>query len=1222
MWVIQRSTRVVLIMLLVLFPATPSEAQGQTTFYVNGSCGDDAWTRTSELCAGADGPKATIQSEIIVAVSPGTYNEVINLVGKATTVRSTDGPEVTIINGTGQILPYRIAPLPLDTNVRRYIYQNLGGRHLWDRLSSRSNDRLESLSHGVGGATTLDDQLVYSNTLGQSVLAGFGTGFRVADDLYITGTDGCLLGRFEFLVSGTIAGRGEGSFAVEFALYDGCPGAGGRFLTGTQGRAELPDEGLFLIDFRVPNTETIPIPIPVWLSVSFDRADSGVVVGAPALIGYSDDVYEDSFFGCGVSLGGYPRTFHSSFHAQLYVRGDDKEALCPPSFLGYRAATPRITTLIPGADVRIAEDLELEAGMCELLSYEVALRGTANVRLDLRLAGQDDGKGISLPGDVIPGTEASGAISGNRVQLIGRSFDPPIPIPPRFWVTLEADGSTARAIVVGSPVNIGRTQSTYAIAGQTGWELQELGNEAGPRALQVSVRCAGIAPPGACCDMMFTDGDGNAVCRELPKANCPYPRWLADAACEPDPFRPFCGTSACCLADGSCENKTRNTCTRGGVSWSEGLFCDAPDLECPELCVVSDEPCSFAHDGPGCVDPFCCAAVCEQIDGRFCCEGFWDESCVGLAALSCENPPSNDPCAPTAALDGARLLEIPADVEGDVKHATDESDDPGFCCHGGFSRCAGGKENGTSCLVDAECPDGACVSDERAPDTTGYGSVWFRFEVPQRSSTNDPEFLSIQLNTCLSSGSALDSLIQVFSIGDSERGICRDLGRCFDGSSCRLSAQDCADGTRCVESVEACGVSARDCPAGATCILDLETACDELTVIGCGDDTPGCSSSGKNTRLCLPDLTRGETYLVLLAAKTPDTVGNYRFDLRAVPSCPQDRPPNDHCTNALEVTDGVTTFDLTEAEFDCSSDDCSALMGKDIWFEYRVPVTGRATFETCASSGPFPAPLRLAVYEGCDCPPDSGALRACNADAGTGKGPLCPTPGSRVTIRVEQGRCYKIRIGQECKDHPCRQIGPGNLIVTSTTDSLCPNDTVSWIDPPDCVVDARRPHAPDDASRPLGIDTVVVSAADGADLVDCWSLRETDDTPPSPNAIWSVIDGGGGLFTLHLARPMTAGAVTTITYSSQGLARSTGRFVVHPANVNGDAEASPGDLLELIAILGGTAESRWGLFSEDLDRSGSLTPADLLEIVDLLNGVAAYRAWNHTSLPVDGGHCP
>ena len=41
-------------------------ARAQTTYYVNGGCGDNAWTGTSSVCAAPNGPKATIQAAINV----------------------------------------------------------------------------------------------------------------------------------------------------------------------------------------------------------------------------------------------------------------------------------------------------------------------------------------------------------------------------------------------------------------------------------------------------------------------------------------------------------------------------------------------------------------------------------------------------------------------------------------------------------------------------------------------------------------------------------------------------------------------------------------------------------------------------------------------------------------------------------------------------------------------------------------------------------------------------------------------------------------------------------------------------------------------------------------------------------------------------------------------------------------------------------------------------
>ncbi len=93
-------------------------ARAQTTYYVNGSCGDNGWTGTSPVCAGPDGPKATIQNGInaasngdVVFVADGVYtglgNKNISYNGRLITVQSANGPGNCIIDCQGSDRAFR-----------------------------------------------------------------------------------------------------------------------------------------------------------------------------------------------------------------------------------------------------------------------------------------------------------------------------------------------------------------------------------------------------------------------------------------------------------------------------------------------------------------------------------------------------------------------------------------------------------------------------------------------------------------------------------------------------------------------------------------------------------------------------------------------------------------------------------------------------------------------------------------------------------------------------------------------------------------------------------------------------------------------------------------------------------------------------------------------------------------------------------------------------------
>ena len=142
----------------------------------------------------------------------------------------------------------------------------------------------------------------------------------------------------------------------------------------------------------------------------------------------------------------------------------------------------------------------------------------------------------------------------------------------------------------------------------------------------------------------------------------------------------------------------------------------------------------------------------------------------------------------------------------------------------------------------------------------------------------------------------------------------------------------------------------------------------------------------------------------------------------------------------------------------------------------------------------------------------------------------------------------------------------------------------------------------------------------------CFSLCETDDGGDA-NSIVDVVEtqvaGGSGTYTLTLARPITPGAVTTLTYTDNGLTSQTGTFTAHPANVDADGMAGGLDIMEMIdCCLNGTCTPAWGDYSCDIDGSGDAHPPDLIGLLDLLNGAGPLNPWNATALPSAQGICP
>ncbi len=240
----------------------------------------------------------------------------------------------------------------------------------------------------------------------------------------------------------------------------------------------------------------------------------------------------------------------------------------------------------------------------------------------------------------------------------------------------------------------------------------------------------------------------------------------------------------------------------------------------------------------------------------------------------------------------------------------------------------------------------------------------------------------------------------------------------------------------------------------------------------------------------------------------------------------------------------------------------------------------------------------------------------CYSAAGTGT-PGCVQDDCCNIVCACDAYCCEVEWDGDCATYGFEGSDCGAAVLCEGP--TCPFGEVRFVEPPAGVVDACQPHPPADSQDRQGIDTLLVEAPEGADKLECWSLCETVVEGVS-NRVRSVVDNGNGTMTVGLIRSISTDAVTTVTYTNDVGTSHMITLTSHPANVNGDSQAAPSDILEIIDYINGVATSLWGIYSEDVDRSGQLGPPDILRVIDLLNGAGQYDPWLNTPLP-DCGDC-
>lgn len=223
--------------------------------------------------------------------------------------------------------------------------------------------------------------------------------------------------------------------------------------------------------------------------------------------------------------------------------------------------------------------------------------------------------------------------------------------------------------------------------------------------------------------------------------------------------------------------------------------------------------------------------------------------------------------------------------------------------------------------------------------------------------------------------------------------------------------------------------------------------------------------------------------------------------------------------------------------------------------------------------------------------------------------------------------------GVDCDDHnPCTtdaldletcncanmpvDCPPGQVCdpMTGGCETAAACTTIVSSDPPHCEIDARQPHALNDADAVFGLTSLELTfnvACDATTMTPASFAVSTTPGPVSPPAIQSVT-AAGNVATLSFDGPIPVENWTCVTHVDSGDSTCFGYL---PGDVNRSRAATAADIMALLNSLNNVPGFVRPLFATDINRSGAATAADILRLVDLLNGAHAFDPWLHATLP-------
>lgn len=188
--------------------------------------------------------------------------------------------------------------------------------------------------------------------------------------------------------------------------------------------------------------------------------------------------------------------------------------------------------------------------------------------------------------------------------------------------------------------------------------------------------------------------------------------------------------------------------------------------------------------------------------------------------------------------------------------------------------------------------------------------------------------------------------------------------------------------------------------------------------------------------------------------------------------------------------------------------------------------------------------------------------------------------------------------------------------VLITVPEQCGMDDIVQVDPPLCAIDARQPHALNNAGDAFGWRALVLTfGCDPAGMnlqpADFGVLMDPFSVAPFISSV--VTDGVNQTVTITLDRSIEPGYWTCITHPDSGNRWCMGYL---PGDVDQSRKSTSADIVALINSLNGGGASPD--YAVDVNRSGAVNAQDLLRVIDLLNGSNAFTAWLNAELP----ECP